>query len=222
MYVTAQDIKQSFEKDSATLVIKDYKSMKLYFETASEDSSQVSDRPSVYVNGHLIRPIQIKLLSSLKLESEQLDNESQTMLNDLVKEVDTSSHLSLNQTTFNSKAILKQPNQLTLFNRARKQKNLLDLDRSELELLSENVLKLDKYQGKSKFQFVKDNNLVLPEDCVNPALIPVIPIGDDYADNYSAESPSVHDLYDLEAAPALENEEDEYIIEQLDEDMMDI
>lgn len=232
LYVTGSDIKNGFDKNSSVLVAKDFKNIKLYFQTESEDSNLISNLPQVYISGFLVRPVQLKVVNTEKADASptKLDHETLEMLNSTVTEVDTKNHLTAERMAFDGKAILKPSNQLRLFKTGLKQKSLIDLDRNEVKLLAEKVLSFDKYNGKSKFQYVSDKKLVFPEDYTSPDFIALSPQADEYEDGYSIESPSVHDLYDLNVTALNqsnetmidEDVEEEYIIEELDEAMMEM
>jgi hypothetical protein len=233
--VTRDDLITAFGRESTILIAKDYKHMKLFFEAQSEETTQTA--PQVYINGHLIRPVQLKMVNSQKTSEDDgedgnppLDSESLAMLNEAVTDIDTIKQLTIDRTGFNGSAILKSCNQLNLFKRGLRQKNLTEHDTTELKSLAENVLSFNKYQGKSKFQFVSDKDLILPDDYEKPGFISINPEADEYSENYSADSPSVHDLYDFDISPIPQDEEmeedaideDEYIVEELDEEMLNM
>ncbi|KAG5683923.1 hypothetical protein PVAND_013181 [Polypedilum vanderplanki] len=233
LYLTQNDLINAFGDDHTILIAKDFKHIKLLFDRENDDDSNSCYKiPKMYINGYLIRPIQLKMINShlIKSDTQKLDTESLTMLSEKTDNTDTKEYLKLENIDFDRKDILRISNQLRLFRTGITQKKLIDHDRSELESLSKNVLEFNRYHDKSKFQYVNDNNLVLPDDYENPGFIKLEPDFDEYAENYSVECPSIHDLYDIDVSPIEESEmqmkeeviDEEYIIEELDEEMLDV
>lgn len=99
--------------------------------------------------------------------------------------------------------IKKQPyaarsQNLVLFRRRMTQKKLLDLEESEREKLASDVFECDRFKDKSMFHFINQKQLVNTSDYTEPDFIPFEQAADtDYEQNYSAEAPSVHDLFDI-------------------------
>lgn len=217
-YLTRQDFVQTQDEDQTILVFKDFGRMKFIFEKQDENYeededededngyednvAQVKGLPLVKFNGYVVRPIQAKMVNTEKIDDSEYPIIDYEDLEEIYNHSETTASPSKDNAVFNHKRGLKKSDELILFKRTIKPKKLIDLDEKELEQLSENVLKHNKYKEKSKFSMINDKQLVSSNDCVDPDFIPIdSPADVAYENNFSAESPSVHDLFDHEAEP---------------------
>lgn len=224
LYLTRQDFLNAFSKNRSLLLLKDYKNIKVIIEDPDESNNSTS----LHVLGYIVKPITCKLVNN------ENSDKPLPMIEDIGIELQSNNCCSddneiVDQKMFNSQKELKKTDEVILFKRSIKPKSYLENDPIENEKLSKNILSHDQYDEKSKFFYVCKNNLVHDNDYIDPDFIALNPPPDtDYYENFSTETPSIHDLFDCDIILddnvqqdtdiADEMLEEEYIIEELDEE----
>lgn len=216
LYLTKNDFIKAYGQERTVLVTKDYKKFKFNFNTVNDSlllNNQKNARVrNVEILGDVIRPTQVKLVN---LQSKP-DSDSSLLfcLDEMdVDDEETEEIKSEEPKTSKPCAIGKLLN-INLFRRRLRAKKFLELEQSEREKLA-TVLDHDRFKDKSLFHYISEKNLVTQSDYEEPDFILLSPPSDsDYEQSYSLDSPSVHDLFDIEI------EDTDYLIveEFLDEE----
>lgn len=228
IYLTRKDFIDAFGKDSSILVINDSRNASLIFE---------EDIPNtIHVSGYVVKPITIKLVntenSDKPLPKVELD-ENVKIESTSDEDDNNKNDIKNDPSVFDNSKKIKKSDGIILFRRNFKPKTFIECDSRENEKLSKNVLDYDRYEGKSKFFYVHKNQLVLDSDYKEPDFINIELSTDiDYEENFSSNSPSIHDLFDFKIELSSPQEmqvdqneemiEEEYIIEELDENSYEL
>lgn len=216
--------------------MKDFKSIKFTFDCDTDESNSIlfnnqkqTTLREVQVKGDFIKPAQLKLVNSTgDAASQNFDSNLLFCLDEMESDDDDTDEPQAEKKHCKKQFKYAARSQnLNLFRRRLKHKKFLELDDDEGEKLSATVLDFDKFKDKSLFQFVCENKLVLPSDYDAPDFISLDePVDTSYGENYSQESPSVHELFDinieLAEEPAEEPAEDnKYGVEETEYEMME-
>lgn len=218
-YLTQPDLMHAFDQDKTILLAKDLQKFQIILD---------EQPPAVAIKGSEVRPVKFLIVNN---EKESINSISEEDIAKLSHDDDELVDDSQNATHFSSRTKFKKTDEIILFRRKIKAKSLNDQDKTELSHIASKVLTNNRHKGKSKFFYVNEQNLVLESDYSDPAFMQVDQPADvDYEENYSIEAPSIHDLFDMDAAPVDpleshifkvdEDEEmiEEYIIEEIGDD----
>lgn len=208
-YLTQPDFLNAFD-DETVLIAKNAHKFQFILD---EDKGRFS---SALISSDVVHPLTFLMVNDEKKINE-IEEDASMSEEQCDDKVEKAQKLFTDEGPKNIDSIL-------LFRRRLKPKSMKELNKDELEKIALNVLtRSNKHKDKSKFSFINENCLVNDEDYVNPDFVQINqPADTDYAENYSEEAPSIHDLYDLNVPSivAEQYEEDmieEYIMEEFEE-----
>lgn len=218
-YLTKTDFIDALGAENSVIVVKDQKYIKIVLDAEGSKSVQIF--------GFVVKPVTVQLVNNNGLDDQSVPL-SELGVSDMDSQDEEAE--SNDVTILKGRGVLTKSEELLLFKRLRKTQSFIECDTALNEQLSMNLLARDKYKDKSKFFYIKDNQLVHDSDYEQPNFIKLEPPSDaDYDENYSAEAPSIHDLFDytvdLKSQEPMETDEipeEEYIIEELDEESLEM
>lgn len=200
-YLNQSDFLHAYNNTNQTVLIaKDIKEIK-FIQTENDnrfDSMLLTGKVECPIKLMMVNNYEKKRKSELKFDEITIDLTD----NDNMHEIDP----------IKSNLIPKQPPKVTdnivLFRRRQYTKPLQEHDQKDLEEIASNVLSREnRDKEKSKFSFVSEHQLVTEEDYTTPSFLEINqPVDTSYEDNYSYLPPSVHDLFDFDVYPELEEE----------------
>ena len=240
-YLTRNDFISAYGKEQTVLIAKDYKQIKVNFESNNQETNSLllsrlayapkeAELQDVHIIGDVLRPTQLKLVNTEARQTNDscllfcLDNIPSD--DDHEPEAKTSSGVETTDVK-EKRQKTSRSKQLNLFRRRLKPKSFMDLDESEREQFASKVLERNNFKDKSLFHFINEKQLVSSLDYSEPNFITLDqPPDSEYEENYSSIAPNIHDLFDFYVEPLenfyeLEEPEDYAMVEEYLEDYQD-
>lgn len=190
-YLTKNDFIKAFGKNQTVLIAKDYKSIKVHIDE--------KEKPiNVLLSGGVVKPTQVKLVNTEV--KQNCDSNLLFCLDDMASdEEDEAKDKPAAKVTKKAPSYAARSQNLPLFRRRMKTKKLIEMETEEREKLASCVLDSDRLKNKSIFEFINKKQLVLPSDYDEPDFVQLEqPTDTDYEQSYSQQTPSVHELFDID------------------------